>query len=304
MYFMKIWVLFFVCFSMSLTSAAFAKNWTEQSDLQREAIELFWPRNFEKLNEKAKEYVDNQSRLASGGWKLEAFYWGIYNTFGSPPASDEVWGRVFNICDEWIKKYPDAPSGYIAKANFLFKLALRERGDGFVGEVSKDQWAAFDLYSKQARDLLQDNKEVASRDPKWYALMVSISRSRGDRGGVWDTFEESISRYPTYHPIYNAVVLSTLSKWGGGGRAHLESFANEELERTRDKVGFATYTRIYWSASALEYQGQLFKETDVDWSKMRKGFEDIVKKYPDEWNINNFAYFACFAKDRETTQSF
>ena len=32
---------------------------------------------------------------------------------------------------------------------------------------------------------------------------------------------------------------------------------------------------------------------------MKKGIDDVLKRYPDQWNINNFTLFACQAKDRE-----
>jgi hypothetical protein len=32
---------------------------------------------------------------------------------------------------------------------------------------------------------------------------------------------------------------------------------------------------------------------------MKKGIDDVLKRYPDQWNINNFALFACLAKDKK-----
>jgi len=31
---------------------------------------------------------------------------------------------------------------------------------------------------------------------------------------------------------------------------------------------------------------------------MSKGIDDVLAKYPDQWNINNFAFFSCLAEDK------
>lgn len=46
----------------------------------------------------------------------------------------------------------------------------------------------------------------------------------------------------------------------------------------------------------------LFKNSLVEWQKMKAGFEDIIARYPDLWNLNNYAKFACLAKDKTKTQ--
>jgi hypothetical protein len=41
----------------------------------------------------------------------------------------------------------------------------------------------------------------------------------------------------------------------------------------------------------------------VDWEKMRRGFEDLEKQFPQSvWNKNAFCFYAFCANDRETTR--
>ena len=51
--------------------------------------------------------------------------------------------------------------------------------------------------------------------------------------------------------------------------------------------------------SQTQYGDRLFLDSNVVWEKMKEGFDDVLKRYPDQCNINNFALFACFAKDRQ-----
>lgn len=35
---------------------------------------------------------------------------------------------------------------------------------------------------------------------------------------------------------------------------------------------------------------------------METGFDDVVRAYPDYWNLNNYAKFACLADDKPKTK--
>jgi hypothetical protein len=35
---------------------------------------------------------------------------------------------------------------------------------------------------------------------------------------------------------------------------------------------------------------------------MSKSIDDVLAQYPDQWNINNFAYFSCLAGDKNKTR--
>ena len=61
------------------------------------------------------------------------------------------------------------------------------------------------------------------------------------------------------------------------------------------------YARIYWSlAQNLTGFDGLFSQSRVSWSRMKKGFESLVAKYPDSWNLNNYAVASCYAGDMKT----
>ncbi len=61
--------------------------------------------------------------------------------------------------------------------------------------------------------------------------------------------------------------------------------------------------RIYWSATQGDFQCDLFSESLARWPRMKSGFDDIVARYPDDWNLNNYAKFACIAHDKQTTRA-
>ena len=44
----------------------------------------------------------------------------------------------------------------------------------------------------------------------------------------------------------------------------------------------------------------MFTDGQADWPRMRRGFERLTHDYPDRWNINAYAKFACVAGDART----
>ncbi len=89
--------------------------------------------------------------------------------------------------------------------------------------------------------------------------------------------------------------------WYGSYR-EMEGFAKYAADQTRDRLGEEMYTRVYWYISngcGCVVPG----DTLADWAKMKAGFQDILKRYPSQWNVNGFAYFSCRAGDRATLRS-
>lgn len=113
-------------------------------------------------------------------------------------------------------------------------------------------------------------------------------------------FLEGINAFPNYYPLYFAATSNYAPHWHGSFEI-VKSFANFSVEHTKDTDGGGLYTRIYWSLSqSLRSDRRLSSKTLIDWEKMKTGMQDILAQYPDDWNIQNFAYFACYRADLRT----
>ncbi|HRI76054.1 MAG TPA: DUF4034 domain-containing protein [Alphaproteobacteria bacterium] len=299
----KLFVLFsFILLSFLIVPGApsYADEAKLRENFQIEIADLFWKRKFSELEARSSLYRKSQSRTPSGFWELDLMYYGLRNVISSSSVSDGEWEKVFKILDEWIDMHPDSPSAHITKAAFLEKFAWKIRGHSFAKDVPKEAWGTFFGALKIAEDYLNENKDIASQDPEWYARMLSILGGSGSNSMAYErVLKEGLDKYPNYYGIYNVAVLYLLPQWRGD-KHQIEDFANEAVERSQQTDGMAMYARIYWGLSQTQYKAKLFRETDASWPKMRQGFRDILKKYPDPRNQNSFAFFSCAAKDKET----
>ena len=129
--------------------------------------------------------------------------------------------------------------------------------------------------------------------------MLVIARAEGWGRNKFDELtSEAVAKYPNFYQLYFAALDYLVPKWHGN-RKEVENFANFAVERTQSLEDMGMYARVYWYASQTQYGNGLFIESSVVWKKMKTGIDDVLARYPDQWNINNFARFACLAGDMD-----
>lgn len=276
-----------------------------EARIEIQARVLFEQKKFEELNQLARHYLVTGERTPTGEAKLKFFYVGLVDYAGyqtpSQSATPNVdqWNVMFDRVQEWIAKNPSPPA-YITLAKFHHHLAWLWRGDGFAGDVSEESWKPFNNQIAITRSILADHKD-ASVDPEWFVTMENVSRAQSipdqEASAV---VAEAIGKHKYYERVYEAAVLRLMPNWGGSWD-EVEQFADFAAENTKDKYGDALYTRIYMVLG--DCGCGVFSETRVNWSRMKNGFEEIVKRYPNEWNLNSFAYYACQARDRDSVKA-
>jgi hypothetical protein len=92
-----------------------------------------------------------------------------------------------------------------------------------------------------------------------------------------------------------------LPRWHGE-EGEWQKFANEAVKLTPKSEGMGIYTRILMMAWSVN-EFKEFREPDISWKKMKQGFLDIKRQYPNSpSNLNYFCMFACIAGDKETAK--
>jgi hypothetical protein len=168
--------------------------------------------------------------------------------------------------------------------------------------VNPEAWAPFNKYIQMARDNLEEHKSIAVEDPRWYETMLTIARAQGWERDQFDLLvSEALDREPLFYQTYFLALEYLLPKWHGD-ILEIERFAQEAVKRTANEEGGGMCARIYWFASQTEFENKLFSSSVAVWPRMKAGFEDVIARYPDAWNVNNYAKFACLAQDKPKTR--
>ena len=264
---------------------------------------LFMDERFDELERMAQQFRATEARTSSGLWKLTLFYSAINDVADAEDEEDQYWESIEAKASRWINAYPGSPTPHIAYAMILIGHAWMFRGDGWSDDVKPENWKPFQEYLARAARHLWEHKDVADVDPRWYETMLVIARAENwDRERFDKLVNEATERHPYFYQIYFAAIDYLMPKWHGS-KEQVEAFANFATAKTAAREGAGMYARVYWYAAQAQYRSRLFTESAVVWGRMKQGIDDVLARYPDQWNINNFAHFACLAWDgRETRE--
>ncbi len=273
-----------------------------RDEIKKETVDLFMQENFDELDKISTDYRESGDRTSSGLWKLSIFYRGIDGIARARNNYRPDYGMLLGKVDRWVASSPNSPSAYVAKGIILTHVAWNIRGTDYGYKVSEQNMSLFKEKARETYRYLLSVKQKADVDPSWYEVSVRIMTAfERDINRVMSVANEGLNKFPYYYELYFTTVLYLTPKWYGDD-AHIEEFALKSVQRTSQKDRMSMYARIYWYADYENYHGKLFSESHVNWEKMRNGFENIIEDYPAQYNIQKFAYYACLAKDKLTTQ--
>lgn len=278
-----------------------ASELEDRAVMDGRVAKLFMAEQFVELDRMAADYWKKESRTESGLWMLTLFYAAIGNVASLRVKDEDYWRDIEGKSRRWIERYPKSPTAHIAHALILIGHGWKFRGGGWTRQVREEDWKPFHAYLQQAETYLRANKAVAALDPRWYEAMLEIATAEGWEIDRFNSLvDEATSRHPYFYQIYFTALNYLLPKWHGN-KEYVETFARYAVEKTKDKEGMGMYARVYWVALQSQYDRRLFSDSAVVWNSMKQGINDVLAQYPDQWNINNFAYFACLAGDAAKT---
>jgi hypothetical protein len=273
----------------------------ERDQITENARLLFRGEDFADIEAMADDFRAHNSRTSSGLWKIGLLHDGLDDDWLRKNKDEKYWAGIAASVAKWIDAFPSSPTPRILYANVLSAHAWAIRGGGWARDVREEDWKPFHELIAQARAYLLANKEIGTADPQWYESMIELARVDGSTSDDVDALVyEATWKYPNYYPNYFATIMYLQPRWHGD-LAAIDEFANRAVRATREIEGESMYARIYWYVSQLEFGERVFEDTSVTWPKMKRGIVDVLKRYPDQWNINNFAHFACLAGDRKLT---
>lgn len=302
-------------------SPAPASEWTypakpedhvEQLDNKRFAAETVLLSRFEEKNallfkngdpkalEAAARDADRPlAALPNGASTIIVFYRGVDQTVRTLKPEDKAeWDKAFGIADRWLAAYPGSPYAGLYRTRLLRERAWKIRGHDYSSKTSPEAMAEFEQIILQVKQDLESQKSMSGSVAEWYEQMAdTYTESSASLEEMRALADEALTKFPAAFEIYNSVSRAFLPKWGGSDK-DFAAFARHVNETAPSGYGPVLYARIYYNASCCDYfDGQVFAKGGADWSTLKQGLEEIRRRYPDSFNDDREAYFACSAMD-------
>lgn len=251
--------------------------------------------DFAALDAMVNKWNNPEVRDIDGLWTLSV-NWGSCT-------SGINWKESIHFMQKWQKSNPESIAAVIAETKCWIDGAWSIRGSESSADVDPVAMKVFTERIEHAEKILKDSKAFASKNPLWYDTYLGIAIAmKLDSSFIENMFNEGVSKYPDYHGLY----IRMIQYWApNNGRStdwkKIDDIVNQAVSMTSSKDGITNYARLYaWVGYQQKLEFDFFKNSLVSWPKMRASYEELVKRYPSDSNLNEFAVYACRAGDKDS----
>jgi hypothetical protein len=241
---------------------------------------------------------DKREKGPSGLWKLTSFYHGFRNAMQyvfTNPDSEASFHRAFT---EWEASSPKTPTPYVLKAYVLRRLVLDQMEVAAQSaEPEPEVRAKINIRYSDLMDFVRKPNQIAESDPGWYmAKIASLALSCQNYPELWAALEDGSTKFPDLYQLYFETLDAGIRCSSEEPAALIDRIVELSTQRTKSTDEDGMYVRLYWYAAGLFPKDTVFTSAMVDWDRMKRSINDVLKRYPDAWNTNNFAKFACVGR--------
>lgn len=263
--------------------------------------QLMIARDYAGLDALELQYRTSHEVTPSGVPKLHELHAAIQSSFGNPNSHTDCRMAGDQVLHDWEEASPKSPALYITEAAVLMRRGWCWRGSGYAGEVPEDAWPKFRANVAAAEEVLVAHKDIVTKDPEYYSVMEDVYQAAPrDRPAFEALLNEAAAADAYYYPIYWGAYFYNLPEWYGSDE-EVDAAARFAVKRTRAREGFGAYARYYWHAS--QQNCDCWKRA-IDWPSMKQAMRDVAKRYPDPWNLANFARLSCKMDNAETAKAY
>ncbi|MCA9409418.1 MAG: ankyrin repeat domain-containing protein, partial [Candidatus Omnitrophica bacterium] len=275
-------------------------DFLETSSFKKEIALKLANKNFNELDLIAAELRNKKTRMLSGEWKLDEFYFGLISDYDKFSISSMQ--KLISRLSEWKEVNPSSITATTALVYSTKDLAWAYRKRGYADNVTKEGKDGFFKHLNLAFKIAKEGESLSEKDPRLYANWVSVLLGmNAPIDDIMQLVEKSMSIAPDYHRTFEVTTTPLLPRWGAPKGA-LEDFSEWITKETHDYMGNTLYTRL--AVKVKNYVGdEYFVNFDFDWKKIKKGFKELQELFPNSFrDLNNFTWFACYYNDKATAQ--
>jgi hypothetical protein len=280
--------------------ARVAAQANDRAAVQGQAGSLFQARRWQKFETAALEHAKADG-LSADGVPLSYQFWSGLNLWMQSGDGGNIEPRQASASD-YRKSMPDSAVAIMVDVMRLRRDAWAFRGGGYASTVSPQQWELFRLVIAESWKLLQESQVRTAHLPYWYLEALTVGMDADiPEDQLREILQEGLRRFPGNFSLYFGYLRRYSIRWGGD-YASMDRFIKEAAAAAPPGQQDVFYARLYWSMHQHENKSpDFFAESLVDWPRMRRGLEQVMKRFPDSaWNRANLVVFACINKDANT----
>jgi hypothetical protein len=269
--------------------------------IARQAEQALWWGDIDTL----VRLYDNARRSTAvnaynGRSEVQSVRSGMAEVFSYGQLNDAYHRELVLLTHQWAAERPQQVLPQLLHARALYAHAWHVRGNGYWPTVPAPARSEFARLIAQAEKHISDRAALLMPDTSTHLYLMMIGRSASwPLAQIAAMADDALARGgPDAFGVHEEVAIALLPKWMGSWE--LLTAYLEEVDRTTQAAhGHSFYARL-WAMAASNIDGNLFKLTQADWPRIRKGYEQLVAAHADPRFINRLAYLACLAEDRDT----
>ena len=274
----------------------------EIHDITNQVATLLAAKDYDKLDDLAAKYRASKECYADGIWKLALVYDALVPSDKVP---DAEWEARLAALRDWILAKPDSITPRVALAIDLTAYAWKARGGGWANSVTEEGWRLFEQRLNQAVDVLTQAKPLKEKCPQyWVVLMRAALGKQVNKTQFKYIFDQAINLEPDFAALYFRRAIYLLPRWYGD-----EGEWEKDLAQSADRIGGENgdmlYAQVVWKMHNYMNSKNIFKEANLSWARVGKGFDAIEKYFPNSLAAKNeSAQLAGLAADKEKARKY
>jgi hypothetical protein len=250
----------------------------------------------------AHKYRESKACYANGIWKLNVFYTGLELADEEPEA---LWQNRLAALSAWMKAKPKSVTAGVAYAHFLTDYAWKARGSDYADTVAQEGWKLFAQRLEQAATVLRTVEGFDEQCPHRWTVTLRIALGLSAEKPVFERLlGEALRSEPGNIAYYFRQAIYLLPRWFGDD-GEWEASLTKAADRIGGDDGDLVYARVVWLMHEYSVaRTNLFKECRISPLRVDKGFEILLKRFPDSLPAKSKgAYFACLGGNQKTART-
>ncbi len=273
----------------------------DAAELSHQVKELFKAGEYEKLDALAQQLRESKQEYVTGKRKLTAFYAALTDLDDQGP--DAMWEFRIKELKHWAKGAPASPTPRVALADLLTKYAWKARGSGWANTVTEQGWKQFRDRLVESAKVLSEVAKMETKCPVLYSVAARVGLGLGFSTENYEKlFTEATQVDPAWLGPYFSKCYFLLPRWHGKP-GDWEWFVLSEAASRKGDAGDIFYARMIWRMDQDGPLENVFKESSVEWPRVKRGFEALRKQHPGSVTVTSaYAKLAILAGDRDTAR--